>query len=372
MGDASSLWEKVALRDAGPRELAGDGDVLPVDLAVATEYCQALARGPAGPRCLTVRATGPGGAYAAWGGIPNERLAPGLRLVSDEPHVLQFGAWGMVGLPTTPVVLEEAWRRNQLPVGVPRLVRVHVNGPIPSHVGAVDLILQLVSDVGFDGYAGAVLEFQGDGFEGLPAFLRAEVLGAASLTQCLTVLAPLDEKAIETARRGGMKISISLDSLTRYRPDSEARYKELAILNGDQLQPRIADPARGVVGGVADWAGKAVERVLVGGCLAGDIESLSHATDVFEESRVAGETKAVVVASSESVLVRARDKGLAERLEAAGASLVGPGHVPPARGLGLTLTTNPCLAEDALVASLSTVAASAATGRVRSAGGWSV
>ncbi len=371
MGDASNLWEKVALRDAGPRELEGDGDVLPVDLAVATEYADSLARRPAGPRCLTVRAAGQGGAYAAWGGVPTDRLSPGLRIVSDEPHVLQFGAWGLVGVPTTPVVLEEAWRRNQLPVGVPRLVRVHVNGPVPSHVGAVDLVLQLVHDVGFDGYAGAVLEFQGDGFEGLPAFLRAEVLGAASLTHCLTALAPLDEKAIETARRAGMKISVSLDELTRYRPDEEARYKELAILNGDQLIPRIADPAHGVVGGVGDWAGKAVERALVGGCLAGDIQSLTHVTDEFEETGITGDTNVVVVAASEATLVRAREAGLADRLEAAGAHLVGPGHVPPARGLGVTLTTNPCLAEDALVASLSTVAASAAAGRVRSAGGWS-
>lgn len=371
MGDASSLWEKVALRDAGPRELEGDGDVLPVDLAVATEYTDSLARRPAGPRCLMVRAEGQGGAYAAWGGVPYDRLSAGLRVVSDEPHVLQFGAWGLVGIPTTPVVLEESLRRNQLPVGVPRLVRVHVNGPVPAHVGAVDLVLHLISQVGFDGYAGAVLEFQGDGFEGLPAFLRAEVLGAASLTNCLTALAPLDEKAIEAARRAGMKVSVSLDELGRYRPDEAARYKELAILNGDQLIPRIADPGRGVVGGAGDWAGKALERVLVGGCLAGDRESLSHVTDIVEETGVAGDTKAVVVAASETTLVQAREAGLADRLEKAGAHLVGPGHVPPARGLGLTLTTNPCLAEDALVASLSTVAASAAAGRVRSAGGWS-
>jgi 3-isopropylmalate/(R)-2-methylmalate dehydratase large subunit len=289
---------------------------------------------------------------------------PGLRVAATDPHITQMGAWGMVGVATTPVLLYEAWSRGSLPVGLPRTVRVHVNGPVPAYLGPTDLVLDLIHQVGYDGYAGAVLEFEGDAVDGMPPAQRAELLGAASLTGCLTALAPLTEAGLEAARRAGLKDLPSLGDLDRFRPDAEATYVELAIINADTVAPRLGDMRRGRVEGAAERAGQLLERVVVGGCVGGDLASLDHLADLVEDHRVSADVGFWAVASSAATHRAAEENGLADRLKEQGAILVTPAELPSSRGVGLTLTTNGCLADDGFVASLPTIVASAAAGRL--------
>jgi homoaconitase/3-isopropylmalate dehydratase large subunit len=279
-----------------------------------------------------------------------------------------LGAYGLVGVCATPVVLYEAWSAGRLPIGVSRTVRVHINGPVGPHVGVVDLVLGLVSDVGFDGYAGAVLEFQGDAVEGLTAHRRAALLAAASMTNCLTALTPLNEASLEHAKRLGMTSSLSLSEFARYRPDEEAAYRELAIVNADQTRPAAAWPRQGLVRPVAEVAGRQVDRIVVGGCVGGDHESLVELAIMVESDPVAKGIDFFAVAGSDRIRQQAAHSGTEARLASAGVRLVTPGQVP-AGGQGRTvLTDNPCLDPSAIVVSLPTAVASAARKRLTSLG----
>jgi 3-isopropylmalate/(R)-2-methylmalate dehydratase large subunit len=316
-----------------------------------------------------VRTSGTDWSFAPAKAIASGLAGPGWRVVATEPHITQLGAWGMAGFAATPIVLHDAWSRSVLPVGLPRLVRVHVNGPVPPSVSATDLVLHMIQDVGFDGYGGAVLEFQGDAVDGMDPFQRAELLGAASMTHCLTALAPLTESSLRTLTRLGAKAVVTAGQLADFRPDDEAVYRELCIINADDVAPVMADPRRGLVRPVAHWSGKTVARVVLGGCLGGDLAALRTLADLVEDDAPAQGVDVVMVPNSAKVHEEANRDGVVRRLEAAGCRVVTPASPGEGPERGAEMTNNPCLAPEGLVAGLPTLAASWSTGRVTAPGG---
>lgn len=348
MGPVPTLWERLCFPDGETNSRFEDGLQVALDAVVPTPSAHALLEDFLDPGVIPADPWAPSG----WGFAPDLFLEsplarPGTRLASTDPHILGLGAHGMVAMFHTPAVLWSHWERGFDPVGVPRRTQVRVNGPLPPNVGPADVALHVVRETGLGGLSGAVLEFCGDGLAKFSAAQRRVLCSHAQLTGCLSALAAPPQDAPERPPAPAVPPDI--------------RHDELLIVNGDQLTPLVAQPDRALVRPVADLRGVSIRRVVVGGCVGGDRESLEEVSAGLRNRRVDARVEFVVVPATERLYREAADGAVGRALRQSGAFLRKPSEVAP--GDSSTLTSSTCLAPGGLVADLGTLVASAVAGR---------
>lgn len=364
MGQSPTLWERICFTESNPFARFEDGLQVPLDAVVTTPSGSGILPTLEGAGVLHADPHGsPAWAYSAQRVLESRQARPGLRLAGSDPHVTGLGAYGMAATFHTPAVLHAAWRERRDGVGVPRRTLVQVNGPLARHTGPIDVALQLVREAGPLGFAGAVLEFRGPGLRDLCVPSRADLCSTARLTGCLAALTPIDLDLLNAYAQLPTPVQVPIADLAQYASAPESDFDELVVVNGDQLEALVSAPRRGVVSSVESVAGRGVQRVLIGGCVAGDWEALRTLVSLLEGERVDARVDLSVVPASESLERRVRDEGLAARLEATGAQLRRPHELSIAPDAA-TLATNSCLAAGGLVADLRTCVASAITGRL--------
>ncbi len=113
---------------------------------------------------------------------------PGMLMVCGDSHTSTHGALGALafGIGASEVAHTLAtqclWQKK------PRTMRINVNGALPTHVAAKDLILHIIGSIGAHGGTGYVIEYSGDAIKALSMEAR--------LTLC--------NMSIEAGARAGM------------------------------------------------------------------------------------------------------------------------------------------------------------------------
>ncbi len=247
---------------------------------------------------------------------------PGTLVVGADSHSCTYGALGAFATGVGATEIAEVFTTGTLWLRVPETVRVTVDGKLPDHVTAKDLILKLAGTLGADGASYRALEFYGSTIDALSIDGRLTISNMAIEVGAKAAIIPPDDKTFEYLGK--------IPPRQNYTPcyaDPNASYVADLNLSTEGLAPQVACPHRvDNVKNVDEVEGIPVDQVFLGSCTNGRAEDLSVAAQILDGEQVSSRT--IVVPASKSVLLTSIKEGVLEKLIQAGATVCSPGCGP--------------------------------------------
>ena len=300
---------------------------------------------------------------------------PGNIIVGSDSHTCTYGAVGAfaTGIDRTEaaalMLTGETWLK------VPQSIKMTLKGVLEPPVGAKDLILHIIGDIGADGANYCSVEFHGD-------------LHNLSIEDRLTLSNMGVEMGAKVAAFPADTItedylaSIGIDQ-SLYEPiwaDSDATYSQELIFDLSAIAPQVACPHTvDNVKPVKELNGIEVQQCLIGTCTNGRVSDFEIAARILKGKRISGQVRLLILPASRAALDQALENGSIQTLVTAGGILLPPGCGPClgahqgvlAPGERCLSTANRnfkgrmgCKEAEIYLASPATVAASALTGRI--------
>ncbi|MFV0423690.1 3-isopropylmalate dehydratase large subunit [Oleidesulfovibrio sp.] len=252
-------------------------------------------------------------------------VGPGDIVVGADSHTCTYGGLGAfaTGLGSTDVAgamaLGETWFK------VPPSIRVTYNGTLPEYVGAKDLILHLIGQIGVAGALYKALEFDGPVVDSMDVEGRMTIANMAIEAGGKCGLFPVDAKTLAyTAERGRKDELLAADAGAVY--ERELNY------NVSGMAPQIACPHLPEnVKNVSEVRGIQVHQSVIGSCTNGRISDLREAAAILRGRKVNKKVRCIVLPATPGIWKQALKEGLIETFMDAGC-IVGPATCGPCLG----------------------------------------
>ncbi|EGY25713.1 3-isopropylmalate dehydratase, large subunit [Desulfovibrio sp. A2] len=252
-------------------------------------------------------------------------VGPGDVVVGADSHTCTYGGLGAfaTGLGSTDVAgamaLGETWFK------VPPTIRATFTGALPKWVGAKDLILRLIGEIGVDGALYRALEFDGAAIEALSVEGRMTIANMAIEAGGKVGLFAADAKTLAyTASRGRKDVALAADP--------GATYERELTFDVSGMEPVVACPHLPEnVKPVGEVKGVTLDQVVIGSCTNGRISDMREAAEVLKGRKVAKGVRCIVLPATPGVWKEALKEGLIETFMESGC-IVGPATCGPCLG----------------------------------------
>jgi 3-isopropylmalate/(R)-2-methylmalate dehydratase large subunit len=287
---------------------------------------------------------------------------PGTTIVCGDSHTSTHGAFGALahGIGTSEV--EHVLATQTLIQSKAKNMRVTVDGKLPEGVGAKDIILAIIGEIGTAGGTGSVIEYAGEAMRALSMEGRMTVCNMSIEGGARAGMVAPDAKAFEYLKDKprapkGDKWYAAMRYWETLRTDDGAHFDREVKLDAALLPPIVSwgtSPEDVVsIGGVVpdpeqiqderkraakqralDYMGlKAgtrikdikLDRVFIGSCTNGRIEDLRVVAKIVEGKKVHADVSAMIVPGSGLVKLQAEAEGLDKIFKAAGFDWREPG-----------------------------------------------
>jgi len=280
---------------------------------------------------------------------------PGMTIVCGDSHTSTHGAFGALafGIGTTEV--GHVMATQCLLQRKPKTFAIHVDGKLPRGVGAKDLILHIIGEIGVDGGTGYVLEYRGEAIEALSMEERMTVCNMSIEAGARAGLIAPDETTfawLQGRPRApqGAAWDAAVQRWRGLRSDEGATYDREVRIDASQIRPTVTygthpgmaiamdKPVPAARNAVEQRAldymqakanqpmqGMAVDVVFIGSCTNSRLSDLREAANVMRGRHVANGVRVLVVPGSEAVRRDAEKEGLHDVFLAAGAEWRIPG-----------------------------------------------
>jgi 3-isopropylmalate/(R)-2-methylmalate dehydratase large subunit len=280
---------------------------------------------------------------------------PGMTIVCGDSHTSTHGAFGALafGIGTTEV--GHVMATQCLLQRKPKTFAIHVDGRLPRGVGAKDLILHIIGEIGVDGGTGYVLEYRGEAIEALSMEERMTVCNMSIEAGARAGLIAPDETTFAWLKGRprapqGAAWDAAVQRWRGLRSDEGAKYDREVRIDASQIRPTVTygthpgmaialdKPVPAARNAVEQRAldymqtkanqpmqGLAVDVVFIGSCTNSRLSDLRDAANVMRGRHVAKGVRVLVVPGSEAVRRDAEKEGLHEVFLAAGAEWRIPG-----------------------------------------------
>jgi 3-isopropylmalate/(R)-2-methylmalate dehydratase large subunit len=280
---------------------------------------------------------------------------PGMTIVCGDSHTSTHGAFGALafGIGTTEV--GHVMATQCLLQRKPKTFAIHVDGTLPRGVGAKDLILHIIGEIGVDGGTGYVLEYRGEAIEALSMEERMTVCNMSIEAGARAgLIAPDDTTFAWLKGRARAPQGAAWDAaVARWRAlrsDAGAAYDREVRIDASQIRPTVTygthpgmaiamdEPVPAARNAPEQRAldymqakpnqpmqGMSVDVVFIGSCTNSRLSDLREAASVLRGKQVAKGVRMLVVPGSEAVRRDAEREGLHEVFLAAGAEWRIPG-----------------------------------------------
>ena len=287
---------------------------------------------------------------------------PGTTIVCGDSHTSTHGAFGALahGIGTSEV--EHVLATQTLLQKKAKNMRVAVGGKLPEGVGAKDIILAIIGEIGTAGGTGAVIEYAGDAIRALSMEGRMTVCNMSIEGGARAGMVAPDEKAFEYLKgRPKSPNGDKWDAAMRYwdtlRTDDGAHFDREVKLDAAKLPPivswgtspedvvsvqgwvpnpaEIPDESRRLTKARAlEYMGLTpgtkitdikLDKVFIGSCTNGRIEDLRAVAKVVNGFQVNGNVSAMIVPGSGLVKEQAEAEGLDKIFKASGFDWREPG-----------------------------------------------
>ncbi|HTQ36978.1 MAG TPA: 3-isopropylmalate dehydratase large subunit, partial [Steroidobacteraceae bacterium] len=280
---------------------------------------------------------------------------PGMTIVCGDSHTSTHGAFGALafGIGTTEV--GHVMATQCLLQRKPKALAIDVTGKLKPGVGAKDLILHIIGEIGVDGGTGHVIEYRGAAIEALSMEERMTVCNMSIEAGARAGLIAPDETTF-TWLKGrphapqGQAWDAAVADWRSLRSDADAKYDRVVQIDAGQVRPTVTygthpgmaiamdapvpaartaqerrahDYMHSVAG--KPMQGTPVDVVFVGSCTNSRLSDLREAAQILRGRHVADGVRMLVVPGSEAVRRDAESEGLHHVFTRAGAEWRVPG-----------------------------------------------
>ncbi|TRV73036.1 3-isopropylmalate dehydratase large subunit [Streptomyces sp. 130] len=289
-------------------------------------------------------------------------VQPGMTVVCGDSHTSTHGALGALAFGVGTSDVEHVFATQCLAIDRPRTMAAEFTGRLPAGVGAKDLALALIGEIGTNGGEGHLVEYRGDVVRALSMEARMTLCNMTIEAGARAgMIAPDDTTLAYLAGRPHAPSGARWDRAEAHwrslRTDEGAVFDRTVTVDVSGLTPLVTwgtNPSQvAQLGGavpdpetMADPAERQAARraleymdlkpgtrlrdvpvdvVFLGSCTNGRIEDLRAAADVLQGRTVAPGTRLLVVPGSVQVRRQAESEGLHEVFLGAGAEWRLPG-----------------------------------------------
>ena len=243
-------------------------------------------------------------------------VSPGELYIGGDSHTNTTGALGAFacGLGHTDVAY--VLLNGNLWFKVPETLYFKINGKLPEHVMAKDLILKIIGDITTEGGAGYAMQFGGNGISDMSVESRLTLTNMTTEAGAKNGIIEPDQKVFDyLSERGVTEYNAVYD-------DDDAHYKKIYEYDVTELEPLVAKPfSPQNVSVVQETTGIELDKSYIGSCTGAKYEDLEAVAKILKGKKVKIRTE--ILPAAISIYKKATENGLTQIFIDAGA-VVGP------------------------------------------------
>ncbi len=243
-------------------------------------------------------------------------VLPGEVYVGGDSHTNTTGALGAFacGLGHTDVAY--VLLHGKIWFKVPETLYFKLNGKLPDHVMAKDLILKIIGEIGTDGAAYKAMQFGGSGIDEMSVEERLTLTNMTTEAGAKNGIIEPDQKIFDYLNtRGAAKFNA-------VKGDADAEYSKVYEYEASEMEPLVAKPfSPANVSVVRDAPSIELDKAYIGSCTGAKLEDLEAVAKILKGRKVKIRTE--ILPAAISIYKKALDKGLIKIFLDSGAT-VGP------------------------------------------------
>jgi len=243
-------------------------------------------------------------------------VLPGEVYVGGDSHTNTTGALGAFACGLGHTDIAYVLLNGQIWFKVPETLYFKLNGRLPDHVMAKDLILRIIGDIGTDGGAYRTMQVGGSGIEEMSVEGRLTLCNMTTEAGAKNGIIEPDRKVFDyLAARGSADYA-------PVRGDDDAEYAEVFEYEGPEVEPVVAKPfSPENISVVREAPSVELDKAYIGSCTGAKYEDIEAAARILKGRKVRIRTE--VLPAAISIYKQAVENGLVKIFLDAGAT-VGP------------------------------------------------
>jgi len=243
-------------------------------------------------------------------------VLPGEVYVGGDSHTNTTGALGAFSCGLGHTDIAYVLLNGKIWFKVPETLYFKLNGKLPDHVMAKDLILKIIGDIGTDGGAYRTMQFGGNGIDEMSVESRLTLCNMTTEAGAKNGIVEPDQKVVDYLTSRGA------NNITLVNGDSDAEYAKVYEYESSEMEPTVAkpfSPENTVV--VREAPNVDLDKSYIGSCTGAKYEDLEAAAKILKGRKVKIRTE--VLPAAISIYKRAMENGLLKIFLDAGVT-VGP------------------------------------------------
>lgn len=243
-------------------------------------------------------------------------VMPGDVYVGGDSHTNTTGALGAFACGLGHTDIAYVLLHGRIWFKIPETIYFQLNGKLPNHIMAKDLILKIIGDIGTDGGAYKTMQFGGTGIEEMSVESRLTLCNMTTEAGAKNGIVEPDQKVVDyLSSRGAKDISL-------VHGDEDAEYSKVYEYESSEMEPMVAKPfSPDNTAIVREAPSVELDKSYIGSCTGAKYEDLEAAALVLKGKKVKIRTE--VLPASISIYRRAMENGLLQIFLDAGVT-VGP------------------------------------------------
>lgn len=243
-------------------------------------------------------------------------VMPGDVYVGGDSHTNTTGALGAFACGLGHTDIAYVLLNGRIWFKIPETIYFKLNGKLPDHVMAKDLILKIIGDIGTDGGAYKTMQFGGTGIKDMSVEGRLTLCNMTTEAGAKNAIVEPDQKTVDyLTHKGATNIQL-------IHSDDDAQYSEIMEYEGSEMEPIVAKPfSPENITVVREAPSVELDKSYIGSCTGAKYEDLEAAAKILKGRQVKIRTE--VLPAAISIYRRAMKNGLLQIFLDAGAT-VGP------------------------------------------------
>ena len=243
-------------------------------------------------------------------------VMPGDVYVGGDSHTNTTGALGAFACGLGHTDIAYVLLNGKIWFKVPETYFFKLNGKLPEHVMAKDLILKIIGEIGTDGGAYQTMQFGGSGIDEMSVESRLTLCNMTTEAGAKNGIVEPDQKIVNyLTQRGATNMKL-------IKGDEDAEYSKVFEFESSEMEPTIAkpfSPENTCI--VRESPSVELDKSYIGSCTGAKYEDLEAAARILKGRKVKIRTE--ILPAAISIYQRAMENGLLKIFLDAGAT-VGP------------------------------------------------
>jgi len=243
-------------------------------------------------------------------------VLPGEVYVAGDSHTNTTGALGAFACGLGHTDMAYVLLYGKIWFKVPETLYFNINGKLPEHVMAKDLILKIIGDIGTDGASYKAMQFGGSAVDEMSVDERLTLTNMSTEAGAKNGIIEPDKKIdAYLAERGASNYSA-------IKGDPDAQYAKTFEYEASEMEPIIAKPfSPQNVSVVRETSSIELDKAYIGSCTGAKLEDLKAVAKILKNRKVKIRTE--ILPAAISIYKKALEDGLLKIFLDAGVT-VGP------------------------------------------------